>query len=501
MAVNENSTWSGGRGTERECLLSARSCHSELMQVTVASALWQAMRSSISSGGNVKMRDLFAIALVLLALVCSASTQNTDSASFSFDVKIAGEAVADIVAVSPGGSWLKPQAEAAVATLALDGTYNQDVMIDRGARDETYSVFLGPVVPGHHVLHIGRNTRWSSPIAQLQVRSASVRVVIPGQPEYDAVRHSPIVYARADTLGHFSDVPLLMWYERFPDSDGETLQYSIVFSNEDSGTPTDALMARWGRASDIEYIYRVSLNSKGEATKETYQGMEHDERPFRGSRVGQHPLILVATPNNCFADTGFSPVQYHLLPVYQDLSRNSREAVMDRFPFTYAIMAQELAREGKIRPFGTTAGEAISDPRNYLYVEMRAENKQSGLVVWVKLKNDPTMYSSARGRAGLVISRSGWYRTTVELPPGTRADAIEFFGIECVDLRDPYLLELDQNFAAPMPESTLLEVGKIFFLDSEHRPEPNIFQLHRKLVLHPGDFLTFVPGERKSAKL
>jgi hypothetical protein len=36
---------------------------------------------------------------------------------------------------------------------------------------------------------------------------------------------------------------------------------------------------------------------------------------------------------------------------------------MDRHPETYAVMAKELERENKLRPFGAVAGEKISDPR------------------------------------------------------------------------------------------------------------------------------------------
>lgn len=387
---------------------------------------------------------------------------------FTFVLTAPGEAVAEIVASNPAGSWQTPGAEAAVATVEVDGQYNQDVVIDRGPEPQSYSVFLGPISSGRHRLHIDRSARWSAPAAGLDVQDVKVRTVAAGDSEYQAVAHVPIIYARADTLGHFSDVPLLMWYEHFREGPDETLQYSVVFSNEDSGTPTDALMARWGRASDIEYIYRVTLAANGNIKKEIFQGMEHDARPLHGSKIGQHPLILVATPNNCFADTGFSPLQYHLLPIYQDLSQHSREELMDRFPFAYSMMAQELARERKIRPFGASAGEPISDPRNYLYFEVEAENNQSGLVMWVKLKGTPRMYSSHRGRLELVISRTGWYhRTTVELPPGTKPEAIEYIAIECVDLRDPYLLELDESSLPAKAESTLRNVSKAFFLDSQ----------------------------------
>ena len=385
------------------------------------------------------MRHIFWL-LVLLALApLFVAAQSVEHREFGFELKAPGEAVAEVVASASGGAWGRAGAEAAIATVYLDDHYSQDVIVLHGEERWTYRVFLGPLEAGKHQLRIERNTQWSAPGAGLNVENVRVTGADPKNPDYQATAHAPILLARADTVGHFSDAPLLMWYERFQEGPIQTIQYSIVFSNEDSGTPTEALMARWGRASDIEYVYRVTLDDGGNVQKEIFQGMDHDDRVFRGRRLGQHPLILVATPNNCFADTGYSVLQYRLLPVFADLSGNSREELMDRFPWTYSIMAQELEREGKLRTYGVTQGENTSDPRNYLYVEMEAENQQSGLVVWVKLKGRPQWYSSHRGRWPLVISRNGWYRTTVELPPQTTAEAIESLALECVDLRDPRL--------------------------------------------------------------
>ena len=167
---------------------------------------------------------------------------------------------------------------------------------------------------------------------------------------------------------------------------------------------------------------------------------------------------------------------------------------MDRFPWMYSIMARELEEEGKIRPFGEIRGESISDPRNYLYIELEATNKQSGLVVWVKVKDQPRLFSSNRGRMDLVISRSGWYRTTVELPPGTRPDQVEFVALECMDLRDPILLYLDEGTLSPA-ESVLRNISKIFFLDAEYKPGKNLLETHRALTFHPGDMVAFSPSE------
>src|SRR5437868_13996583 len=113
-----------------------------------------------------QIRAWLAAPLGIIIVVGAARAQTFE---FSFDAKAAGEAVADVIAASPGGSWANPGAEAAVATISLDGHYNHDVVIDRGARDATYSVFLGPVTAGRHRVRIERSPRWSAVRATLQV--------------------------------------------------------------------------------------------------------------------------------------------------------------------------------------------------------------------------------------------------------------------------------------------------------------------------------------------
>ena len=181
-------------------------------------------------------------------------------------------------------------------------------------------------------------------------------------------------------------------------------------------------------------------------------------------------------------------MQYRLRPVPADLSRSSREELMDQFPWTYRVMAQELEREGKLRPYGSAAGAAVGDPRQYLYLELEGENRNSGVVVWVKLKSQPQWYSSHRGRLDFSVSRSGWFRTTVELPPSTTAESIEYVAIECVDLRDPRNFSLDAE-----ANCVLHEVRKVFLLDSDYRPGPNLLTSKTALSLRPGEMYTFIP--------
>jgi hypothetical protein len=438
-------------------------------------------------------RCLIEACLALSFLPAPARTWATTLYEQDFQVRQQGEVIAEITASGPDTAWKTPGREAAVARVEMDGHYNQNLVLHQGASTFTYQVFLGSLQAGKHHIRIGRDSAWSAPRTSLDIAAVKIRTITPADPDYTVIAYAPIVYARADTLGHFSDLPLVMWYEKLTEGADTLLQYSIIFSNEDSGTPSDELMARWGRASDIEYIYRVAFSTAGEMQKETFQGMEHDERVFHGRKVGHHPLILVATPNNCFADTGFSAAQYRMLPVFADLSRHSREELMDRFPWTYSVMAQELERERKIRPYGAEAGAAIGDPRNYLYLELEADNRDAGLVVWVKLNGEPDWHSSHHGRMALVIARSGWYRTTVELPPGTRGETIENITLECVDMRDPRQLESEDGPALRPASSTLHYISKVFLLDSAFRPGENIVQNQQTIVFHPGEMKSFSP--------
>src|SRR5204863_6035988 len=138
-------------------------------------------------------------------------------------------------------------------------------------------------------------------------------------------------------------------------------------------------------------------------------------------KIGQHPLLLVATLNNVFTDSGFTSVQYRLLPQRVDLSSSTRETLMDGDPWSYRVMAQELKREGKLRPFGREEGQKIGDPRTYLWIDAKLEVQGSaGIAAWVKKRGGNRWYSSHRGRLDFAISRNGWVRTTVELPPGSQ---------------------------------------------------------------------------------
>ena len=188
-------------------------------------------------------------------------------------------------------------------------------------------------------------------------------------------------------------------------------------------------------------------------------------------------------------------MQYHLLPVRADLSQHSREELMDRFPWTYQIMAEELKREDKLRPFGQWSLATVSDPQNYLYLELNSRNENAGLNVWVKVKGSARMYSSDGGYPQLAIWRSGWFRTTVELPPRTEAGSIQEIGLQCI--AGP-----ESNPGAPAAQPSrcqVQDISKAFMLGPDDIPGMSIFESHTPMTLKPGKIYLLEPNQAPSA--
>jgi hypothetical protein len=259
---------------------------------------------------------------------------------------------------------------------------------------------------------------------------------------------------------------------------GKVLQYTAIFSNEDGGTSTRALMARWGRTTDIEYVYRHDL-STGRAT---IQAKDHREIAFDGRRDGAHPMLIPVTKNNMVAAVGTSAVRYQLAPVTVDLTRATRESIMDAHPDLYRVMARELEREGKLRPFGAVAGENISDPRNYLYLDFLVRNRHSAVAVLVRLDGERTWRSSHLGRPDYAIEREGWVRTTVELPPGTKAGEVAEVAFECLVARKG-------SEWAGTGTCTVAEWPHAFLLDANYRPGPNLAQQWKSTDIPTGTMI------------
>ncbi|MGH9766243.1 MAG: hypothetical protein ACREAB_02315 [Blastocatellia bacterium] len=409
---------------------------------------------------------LFLAASFLLATLPAAICAQT-LLEKKFSVSAESEVLLDLTASAPGTSWRESGAEAAVATIYVDGQYHQDVILFAGARDFTYQLMLGRVEPGQHSLRIEFNRKQSAAKAtNIKISKAQVITIDRQHPEFQAIARAPILYARPDTVGKFSDVPLLAYYEFTSLRADDQYAYTVIFSNEDGGTQTTALMARWGRTTDIEWVNSTRIGF-GRGVIMTFQGANHQETQFAGKLEADHPLMFVTTVNNNFSDRGQSEMRFAPRPLAFDARLASREEMMDRHPWTYRVMADEMIREGKITE-KREPGQVINDLRNYVYFDVNSTQMSAALSVAVKLKGDPVWRTSDWGIANYKIDRSGNFRTTALAPKRARLEDIERIAVRCDVKGDPKTRsELSQ---VPNASCDLRSINKIFVLNDDYHP-------------------------------
>jgi hypothetical protein len=308
-----------------------------------------------------------------------------------------------------------------VISVTLNGGASREVVLFNGDRAHTYSLLLGPVTAGEHQLEIRFRPDLSAKGAgKAIVNSIKPEVVTPGDPRYAAIANTPFLYGRDDNAT--SDTPLIVSYESRDAGAGKRrFIYTIIFSNEDGGTGNDlgSLVARWGRSTDIEWIYDVVVDAEGRASSAVIQAAGHRTLPFQGRYEGRHPILRTATTNNMVADTGKSRFLFTLAPLRETFpDREPREALMDESPWSHRIAAEEMQREGKWEKNPDANTLAASNMRNYLQVNYKARLSEGAkLAVQVRLKNG-RVFLSTHGREADAIGRSGWVRTAVELPEG-----------------------------------------------------------------------------------
>lgn len=438
---------------------------------------------------NLMMKHpaLYALLLAVSLLLMTPSVISAQTLlEKRFTAASESEALLDLTASAPGTSWRERGAEAAVITIYVDGQYNQDVILFAGARELNYQLMLGRVGPGEHNLRVDFNRKQSATKATgVKIGDAKITTIDRNHPEFQAVARAPIIYARPDTVGKFSDIPLLAYYESERAGASDRFTYTVTFSNEDGGTQTTALMARWGRTTDIEWVCETRIGAEGEA-KTIFQGANHQNTQFAGKLEADHPLMFDATVNNNFSDHGQSEMRFAPRPLPFDARTASREEMMDRHPWTYQVMADEMIREGKITE-ERKPGQAINDLRNYVYFDIRSNQTGAALSVAVKLKGDPVWRASDWGIANYRIDRSGNFRTTALLPKRARLEEIERVVARCDVKGDPKTQsDLSQ---VPSASCDLRSINKIFVLDDDYMPGEPLKLSFRPLRIGSGEMI------------
>jgi hypothetical protein len=413
-----------------------------------------------------------------------------DRLTRTFDVAGAGEVAVTIVAGCRGCDWGTTGREAAALRIAVDGHYSQHLLLSRGETPTKYRVALGPLARGRHRLTITREATLSAPHAGPATIEVS-RIETLGdrdQVERLAQEMSPILYARPNTVGRFTDLPLVMWYEVVPTARGRQYRYSVIFSNEDGGTSTDRLMATWGRTTDIEFVYGVEIDESGRVIAEEFQGPGHEVPAFTGRHESRHPLLWVSTDNNMVSESGPTAQRYALVPERFDLTDRSREAVMDAQPWLYAVMSQELAREQKIVDAAPPGNGTIPDPRRFVYVETCAEVGNAALAIEIGARRASAgpdgaldWIPSDRGLRQYRIVRDGCARIATPLPTGVMPS----------DIRALRVLALERppaNGAAPVAPNPvrLQRINTLFTLDDRFLPQPSRLEWRGSTTIAPG---------------
>jgi hypothetical protein len=128
------------------------------------------------------------------------------------------------------------------------------------------AISLGHVARGPHRATVEPMAGFSPPAIEPDPVLTPTEV---DDPASVVLRHAPILYGRtAGAPGGtyqnvHTDAPLLAWHEERPMPGHRLLEYSVLWSHEDGGTDGPTLMARWGRTTDSEWIYRVRVDHGG----------------------------------------------------------------------------------------------------------------------------------------------------------------------------------------------------------------------------------------------
>lgn len=459
--------------------------------------MWLTRRARLYTPRHSKMmRSWFLVAFLIVAPSLSAGAAPPGDALLrdeSFELKESAEVIATVTASCRGCDWDKAGQEAAVLRLEVDGKYSQHLFLTRGESPAEYRIQLGPLGAGRHRLTFGYDRGpWAAAPHSAAVSLVEFAQVTASSPEYGATELAPILYIRPNTVGRFTDVPLVMWYETDQTARGRRIRYSVIFTNEDGGTPASRLLATWGRLTDIEYVYGIEFDHAGNVLEETFQGKDHEIVPFKGKREGRHPLLYVVTDNNMVKDAGTTEQRFAPAPLAFDLSDVSREKVMDANPWTYAVTAREARREGRVVKAPAPGSKQIVDPRRYAVVEMCTASDDTTFAtftfaVGLAHGHGPTrFYDSTGGVPEFRISRSpdnfpnSCFRGAVALPPGVKAEEVKALQVTA-HTRAPRKGEPPP--ATPKGPAHLRRVNELFVMNAADLPEPSLFSWTGEVAL------------------
>jgi hypothetical protein len=244
--------------------------------------------------------------------------------------------------------------------------------------------------------------------------------------------HAPVLYGR--TVSPTRNTPLETYAtdEAVAGHRGlRRLTYVVTWTREDAGTGFVPWLewGTWGRMTDIETAISMDVDTRGRVAQATYLGcvtcgahfnpnrtaLDETDTRFAGRWYAGHPVLRVATGNNDFSDTGTTSLRFQQALAAPPAAGGTREGAMDRNPWTYAVMGQELERTRA--DYSTSPASAgPGDPRQYLIVQLDGDVRGASAVgVDIRLAGSSTIYRNDLGTT-YPLYDGGSGRTVVKVP-------------------------------------------------------------------------------------
>ena len=350
----------------------------------------------------------------------------------NFDLNAESNLKLKFTAKAPGTDWSKSQAESAVVSVFIDGSYSQDVVLWGGSQPTDYELYLGDLPAGHHTVRVDFDKKKSSASAshvQFE-RAALLPVTMQDSLEQAVYRYAPILIGRDGVDNNHTDTPLAMWYQTAQKGATTKITYGYVFSNEDGGTAAfpQVEQARWGRLTDIQRAFEVTLDSHGGLVREIFEGPNHVDHLFEGVHEGTHAVIANVATNNDFSDSGAGPLRFAMLPSYEVRNNEPLGELMRANPQWFVVQQKELQREGKLESESNQSpltDTKMPDPRRFVYVQYYAVGSSGGSPTTARVTlRTGVVYYGDMGVEGVALANDGWNQTAVLLPVGTSGDQI-----------------------------------------------------------------------------
>lgn len=301
-----------------------------------------------------------------------------------------------------GANWGNKTNRAGIVSVYVDGHYVSDATI-LSENPEGVDVNLGVLSNGHHTITLEDTTAVGTgsqgKVTNVQASTRQLSVAPPKDPKnkQEVVEYHQALAAAFAPVVHYdnnsqagNNVPLLNGAQVTDNPDGSvTINYSVLFSNEDGGYGRDPANAAqvWGRNTDYQNVYSVTVKQTGQ--DRTWQPVKFTPHPdldgsqFQRGATGQ-PDVVVHTSDNQYdwasnqparaQNRAFSAAPSVTTAPNQTATWNSVN-LMNQHAWIYQVETEELRREKGPGLFGTgllAHGNKLDDvnPDSRLYLNL-----------------------------------------------------------------------------------------------------------------------------------